>query len=128
MKLDDLYNDYNGQTITIGPTDTLTAPGGPYYINDTNGTTWQDHSSVTSIGTSYRALQVEGDANFKGDLKIEGVSLKDTLSKIQERLNILEVNPELESRWSKLKQLGEEYRAMEADLLDQEELLKLLRG
>lgn len=35
------------------------------------------------------------------------------MEQIEQRLNILTVNPELESEWKELKQLGEQYRALE---------------
>lgn len=73
-------------------------------------------------------LHVNGSATFTkdvevdGDIKIKGKSLDSRLSKIEERLNILHINDKLESKWKKLRELGEQYRKLEEDLLLQERL------
>ena len=51
------------------------------------------------------------------DIDIGGISLKHTLAHIQQRLNLLQPNPELEAEWNQLQVLGEQYRALEAELL-----------
>ena len=63
---------------------------------------------------------------FDDEVTIQGRNLSETLDKIEQRLNILRPAPELESRWEKLKQLGDEYRALERDLLEKEEILRIL--
>lgn len=72
------------------------------------------------------ALSVHGDADFDGDLRIKGISLSDRLDKIEQRLNILRPNNDLEGRWEKLKELGEQYRAMEAELKEMEKVWDIL--
>lgn len=51
------------------------------------------------------------------DIEINGVSLKHTLLGIQQRLALLQPNPELEAEWHQLRALGEQYRVLEAELL-----------
>jgi hypothetical protein len=36
-----------------------------------------------------------------------------TLEAIERRLNLLNVNPELEAEWAELRDLGDQYRALE---------------
>lgn len=74
------------------------------------------------------SLEVKGDANFDGDINIKGKSLNKTLESIEKRLGILHVNPDLEKRWEKLKQLSEEYQALEQELLSTEEMFKTLKN
>ena len=50
------------------------------------------------------------------DININGISLKETLQKIEQRLNILAPNKELEAQWEELKELGEKYRKLEKEL------------
>lgn len=71
-------------------------------------------------------LDVNGDANFKGDIKVKGKSLSETLERIEERLAILHRNNELEEKWDELKALGEKYKALERDILEKEKIWNLL--
>jgi hypothetical protein len=43
-----------------------------------------------------------------------------TPSIIKERLNYLQVNPELEAEWLELKQLGDQYRKLEQHIRDKQ--------
>lgn len=60
------------------------------------------------------------------DIEINGVSLGETLKKIQERLEILVINPDLEAKWSQLAKLGEQYRALEQELINIEKTVEIL--
>ena len=136
--LDD--DDLLGATITISPT----APGtywGTAGSSFTNGATitsglsglrWQDLSielsNTISIGDSGKELTVKGEAQFEHDITIKGVKLMETLEKIEHRLNILRVDPELEERWAELKELGDRYRAIESECLEKELMIKILKG
>jgi hypothetical protein len=71
---------------------------------------------------------VHGDADFKGDITIKGVSLSDRLDKIEERLGILRPNEALEEKWEKLKELGRMYRELEAEIKDKEALWESLKA
>lgn len=73
------------------------------------------------------SLQVSGDANFEGDIKIRGKSLSDVLDNIEQRLAILHPNPELEEKWDRLKELGEEYRKLEKQIIEGEQIWDILK-
>lgn len=62
------------------------------------------------------------------DIDINGVSLMDTLRGIQDRLNILRPNQSLEKEWDELRELGERYRALEAELTDKQRAWDALRS
>ncbi len=84
---------------------------------------WSD----ISIGDSAKSkLHVMGDATIDGNLTIKGKSIAEALERIEARLNILTPNHELESQWEELKLLGEQYRKMEQDMLEQLETVKRL--
>jgi len=107
---------------------TTTIP--PYYGNVTIDTTGVSPSGYvyTSSGTNgtwanpgYAAnnvaatLQQSGTLELKGDnadLKINGVSLTDTLMGIQEMLGIVVPVHELEDEFEELQQAGKEYRRL----------------
>jgi hypothetical protein len=71
-------------------------------------------------------LSVKGRADFDDDITIKGVSLSETLDKINERLAILKPNPDLESRWEKLKELRVQYEQLERECFEKEEIIKIL--
>lgn len=82
--------------------------GGVTYNNGTTSITqnpWATQSTLTS-----GKMTLLGD---DADLVINGKSLTETLTKLEERLNILNVNEKLESEWAELKELGDKYREME---------------
>lgn len=76
-----------------------------------------------------RGLQVDGDVRISPshDVLIGDVSLKNTLSEIQARLNILQPNPNLEREWDELRELGERYRALEQEILDKQQVWNALK-
>ena len=76
-----------------------------------------------------RGLQVDGDVRISPnhDVLIGDVSLKNTLSEIQARLNILQPNPNLEQEWDELRELGERYRALEKEILDKQQVWNALK-
>ena len=97
-----------------------TATASPYTVsNGTTGwTTYNNHPQV---------LKVEGDAEFKGEVTIRGVKLDERLNAIEERLGILRPNNDLEGKWEKLKALGEEYRKLEQEILEGENIWDILK-
>ena len=54
------------------------------------------------------------------DIEINGVSLWSTMQEIANRLNIMHVNPELETEWAELRELGEKYKQLEQHILDKQ--------
>lgn len=72
-----------------------------------------DSGSSNLIAPNSGTIKLSGE---NADIDINGVSLKDTLASIQERLALLTPNPQLEKEWEELKALGDAYRKMEADI------------
>ena len=96
------------------------------YSNITNPVV-SKNNSVTIGDGSDSTLIVKGNAEFDGDIKLKGKSLDETLTRIEERLAILHPNIKLEKKWEKLKELGKEYRALEADILEKEKIIEILK-
>jgi hypothetical protein len=100
--------------------------GGVYTTNGTHSPFWNDTISISTTSTP-NTLQVKGDAEFEGEVKIKGKSLTDTLSKLEERLAILHPNEKLEEKWVKLKELRKQYQELEADILEKEKIIEILK-
>jgi hypothetical protein len=69
-------------------------------------------------------LHLEGDG---ADININGESLMATLRSLEQRLNILRPNPELEEEWDQLRELGDQYRQLEADLKEKQKMWNMLK-
>ena len=84
----------------------------------TNTTTWEPPGAVFDAGG---ILELKGK---QADLVINGVSLSDTLKGIQDQLNMLQPNQALEAEWDQLRELGQQYRRLEAELLQKQRAWK----
>lgn len=93
---------------------TIGAAGSNYGNITLNGSsTWGTGS--TKIG-SYNPskLQVCGDAEFEGDVKIKGVSIAEQIEKINQRLAILVPDPAKLEHFAALKKAYDHYKTLEA--------------
>ena len=120
--------NYGGGSITVPSTTTVGAGGftGGYTISGA-GT---GHNWTTGITNTNNTVEINADGmkiKEGGDITIGGKSLSEAINKIEERLGILNPNPELEERWDKLKELRKQYIEMERDLLEKEKIMKILK-
>jgi hypothetical protein len=117
-----------------GATLTTTTGGGLMWGNVGTPYTYTGSPGTISAGgnwTTYnnhpQVLKVTGNAEFEGEVTIKGVKLDDRLTAIEERLGILRPNNDLEGKWEKLKALGEEYRKLEQEILEGENIWDILK-
>ena len=82
-------------------------------------------NGITSDPNGVGRLKLNGEG---ADVEINGVSLVETIRKIEQRLNILVPNPELEKEWDQLRELGDQYRKLEAKLKEQGEMWAKLKA
>jgi hypothetical protein len=112
----DTYSvDFSGVYSNVSITSPYTVSSGinlPNAVYTTTGTT----SSPWTYNPSSKITLDGPDA----DIKINGVSLWATMQEISNRLNIMQTNPELETEWSELRKLGEQYRKLEQHILDKQ--------
>jgi len=136
------YNGASYPSITIGPNTgnlingigTITTngtggtPGYGYTLgalgSGSNGLTFTDYSNVNPNG---HGLQVNGDANFEGDVKIKGKSLVESLEKIEAKLAILRPNEKLEEKWEELRELRKRYMEIEKEIIEKEKMWDILK-
>lgn len=117
-------NLFNGSYSITGAQGATTASS-VLTTNGASGLNWATLSVDDNLTGA--TLKVKGDADFDGDIKVQGVSLSKRLDKIEERLGILRPNNDLEGRWEKLKALGEEYRKLEKEILEGEQIWDILK-
>ena len=111
------------QLSTIIPSSIGVSTGINYPSNTTSSNiSWSD------LGTLKNSLEVTGDANFEGEVKIKGRNLSETLDAIEQRLALLNPNKELENSWEELKELGNRYRELEAEIIAKSEMFKTLKN
>jgi hypothetical protein len=86
--------------------------------------------TVSGIGANWNntasgVMDLQGE---NADIKINGKSLVDTLTALEERLNILTPNPKLEAEWDELRELGERYRELEKQCKEKAEMWAKLKS
>jgi hypothetical protein len=98
---------------------TLTGTGGA-------GSNWNIATApyiYTTSGSNgsglHPSLKVSGPAEFDGDIKVQGISIVETLNKINERLAILVPDPKLLEKYEALKLAYEHYKTLEALCIDE---------
>jgi hypothetical protein len=123
---------YTG-SITV-PTTTITNGGYTIGSAGSNGqfytSTGTGHYNWNNVATTSPGVNITGtgiDMAAGTDIKVDGKSLKEFMSNVEDRLNILHPNPALEDRWEQLKELRRQYIEMEKDLLEKEKLMKILK-
>jgi hypothetical protein len=98
-----LTTGYNGTTYKInGP---ITSPS----LWSTIGT-----GSPLTTGQQDSTLKVKGDAEFGGDIKWQGRSMKTLFESIEDRLAILQPDPEKLEHFEALRKAYEHYKTLEA--------------
>lgn len=90
---------------------------GPYTISTSmpSNTTWMN-------GVNSGRISLDGD---EADIVVNGVSLMDLL---KDRLNIMIPDPRMEKEWDQLRELGDQYRALEKKLKEQSEMWAKLKS
>jgi hypothetical protein len=103
---------------------TISSPqitNGGYITTAIADPTW---SSTTAMLTPSGQIELKGD---RADVVINGVSLNETLKGIQDRLNMLRPNTALEAEWDQLRELGQQYRKLEAELKEKQRAWNILK-
>jgi hypothetical protein len=103
-----IYTGLSPATVTLSPSTYSNVP------------TWNNPYSNGNI-------QIQGDANVDGTLKVKGVDIGETLSKIQDQLAIYQPAPELEEKWEELRELARRYKELVADIKEKEKIWSILQ-
>ena len=89
-------------------------------VINANGSCTTPALTVNQSGT----IDLQGD---NADIRVNGESLMTTLRGIQDHLNMLRPNPELEAEWDELRELGDQYRKLEAEFKEKSKMWNTLK-
>jgi hypothetical protein len=112
-----------GYTLAAGTTNAIYVGGG------SGGGGGQWHTNTTAVATiSPNQLQVKGDAEFLGNIRVKGRNLTEWLETVESRLGILQINSELETEFDELRALGDAYREAERRFNEQKRVYDILKN
>lgn len=118
----------NGTTVGSGYSISTPLTGSSVTWTSPNTWTTSDTFTIASPHTKINQggkIQLEGE---NADIEINGKSLVAMLERIEQRINILTVNAELEAEWDELRELGEQYRALEQRIKEKVETWNKLKA
>ena len=99
----------------------------PVTITNLNGpsTTWTLSDSWQNAPQKNSKITLDGD---EADIEINGRSLMQILDGLEQRLGLLKCREDLESDWSELKALGDQYRAMVKNIEEKTKMWNTLKS
>lgn len=107
---------------------TVTGATGSSGSNWTNGT----GLTYTTTGPTWSTTAVTQPAPkviiTEGDITLDGLSLRDFMQSVQDRLAILTPNPKLERDFDQLRELREQYQTLEKELLEKSKTWDTLKS
>ena len=113
----DLSGVYSSVYSSVSLTSPYTVSSGINFPNAVYTTSTVNSPWVQSPPMAVPKITLQG---ADADIEINGVSLWMTMQEIANRLNIMQINPELEAEWTELRELGERYRKLEQQILDKQ--------
>ena len=122
----DTYSvDLSGVYSSVSLTSPYTVSSGINFPNAVYTTSTVNSPWVQSPPMAGPKIKLDG---ADADIEINGVSLWRTMQEISNRLNIMHTNPELETQWAELRELGEQYRKLEQHILDKQATFDRVRA
>jgi hypothetical protein len=103
---------------------TLNGGAGLTYSIGSGAGTW---ASTTAAASPYYTQQPKVKIT-DSDIELDGLSLKQTLLAVNERLAVMIPNPALEKEFDELKACGDEYRRLEREFQDQIRMWNTLKS
>ncbi len=92
----------------------------PITVSAATGTSWAYNTNST--------VKV-GKVNItESDIEIDGLSLRETMAKVNQRLAIFQPNPELEADFEQLQQLRDQYVKLEQELMEKAKAWNALKN
>jgi len=109
MASDTHWTNYTNDTYTINANS-----NNPWAIGSVTGITGATYNSNNLANLSpTNKISIKGE---NADLDINGVSLKDFMQRVEQRLAILTPDAKLEEEWEELRALGDRYRELEKEI------------
>ena len=82
---------------------------------------------ANAAGTALGNIHVQGGATFEGNITWQGRDMREWFEAVENRLGMLRPNPKMEADWDELKELGDQYRALEQKLTEQQRVFDILK-
>jgi hypothetical protein len=124
ISVDKDWLDYSGaiyqSTWTNGAADVSPV----WNVGSSNGYTYNINTNLTDLNQSGK-ISLTGE---NADVDINGVSLKDFMQRVEQRLAILTPDARLEEEWEELRVLGEQYRKLEKEINDRMKTFNILKN
>lgn len=80
---------------------------------------------LTQSPFSAPKIKLDGEG---ADVEVNGWSLVAAVKRIEERLDLFQLNPKLEAEWEELRELGEQYRKLEQHIKDKQATFERLKA
>lgn len=129
-----IYTKTQYANVTISQNGGTSGSGSFVLANSGSGGTYGGTYSVNnsiwgsiSPDNKPNSINVNGDAIFSGNITWQGRDMREWFAAVESRLSILQPNPKLEDEYEKLKELGNQYRALEKQLLEQQQIFNILK-
>jgi hypothetical protein len=100
-------------TYTLPSTSYSISTGSGLWANGSNGTSVTSMPYITTNNTS-SGITVDGDAEFKGNIKVNGRDLTEWMATLEKRLAILVPDPKKLEKYEALKKAYNHYKMLEA--------------
>jgi hypothetical protein len=115
----------NYNNTVIGGGYTTASTHGPFTVSGVinPNTSPYTFSAGTNTAPWFTQSPTSAKINLEGkdaDIVINGSSLVDAINSIKDRLDCLQINPELEKEWEELYALGKKYRELEQQIKDKQ--------
>ena len=122
----------DSDTITLSASDLNVSLSSPYTVTGsmTSGI-GAGISGITGSTAPWFTQNPSARISLSGedaDIEVNGWSLVSAVKRIEERLGLFQPNPELESEWSDLRELGEQYRKLEQYIRDKQATFDRLKA
>jgi hypothetical protein len=100
-----------------------------------SNTTWSTGVNYSITPNAESSVMIKSDNNSgvidcrgeNADILLNGRSLTQTLDGIESRLAILRPDPALEKEWTELRELGDRYRQLEAEIKEKMRVWDILK-
>ena len=96
----------------------------PITVSGASGSAWTSPYTYSTTAT----MNVGKVHITDKDIEIDGLSLRQTLEKLNQRLAILQPNPELEADFEQLQQLRDRYVQLEQELMEKAQAWNTLKN
>jgi hypothetical protein len=103
----------------------------PTYSNVTIATDGSGLTYSTGIGTSWTSNPIFDTGKVKiidSDIELDGLSLRDFMHSVNDRMAIMIPNPALEQEFAELRACADRYRELEQKFLEQKKIWETLKN